>query len=86
MVLDFPFSRSPVLSGQEAFLQLDVRLAENTCWAVSGHLVAWEQLRLDFPVLPAAEPSFRNLKMVKSDQGFSQFCTEGVEMLVLRLR
>ena len=44
------YSPPPLLPGQEAFLTIRFRLAEDCAWADAGHEAAWEQFRLPLDV------------------------------------
>ncbi len=61
---DFPVERSQLESGKEYFLVISVKLAQDSCWAESGHLLAEEQLCLsvDVPTKVALEQDPASLK------------------------
>ena len=49
-----PFKKPELKQGAEYFLKIVFTLAQDTIWAGQGHVVAWDQLKIDFDVPPAA--------------------------------
>ena len=54
--LQLNYRLPPLRPGQEAFLTLRFRLAEDCAWAEADHEVAWEQFRLPLDVPPVIHP------------------------------
>ena len=54
MTLRLPLTRPTLIPGAEYFVLLRFVLPQKTSWADSGHVVAWEQMPLDFGVAPPA--------------------------------
>jgi beta-galactosidase len=49
-----PFKKPELKQGAEYFLKIVFTLAQDTIWAGQGRVVAWDQLKIDFDVPPAA--------------------------------
>jgi len=66
-----PFSKPILKAGAEYWLKIIFALAEDTLWAESGHVVAWDQFKVPFDVAPAAEANvdgMAELKLQQSDK------------------
>jgi len=70
--IDVPFDRPVLRPGAEYHLKLRFELAQAASWAPAGHVVAWEQFPLAFPV-PAAPLSAAHglppLELAEDDTG-----------------
>ena len=49
-LIKIPFTRPSLKPGAEYWLNLSLRLREETVWAEKGHELAWEQFNIPFPV------------------------------------
>ncbi len=60
----------PLQAGQEAFLTVRFRMAQDSPWAAAGHEVAWEQFRLplDVPVTPLLLNDLPRVEVEESGQ------------------
>lgn len=60
----------PLQAGQEAFLTVRFRLAQDSPWAAAGHEVAWEQFRLplDVPMTPLLLNDLPRVEVEESGQ------------------
>ncbi|MCD6520414.1 MAG: DUF4981 domain-containing protein, partial [Anaerolineae bacterium] len=80
-VLSVPFEQPSFTPGAEYWLMLRFVLAESTRWAEAGHVVAWEQFAIPFPVperpllrvaeMPALELSDEAGAFLVRGQGFA---------------
>ncbi|GAF77757.1 unnamed protein product, partial [marine sediment metagenome] len=66
-----PFSKPILKAGAEYWLKIIFALAEDTLWAESDHVVAWDQFKVPFDVAPAAEANvdgMAELELQQSDK------------------
>ncbi len=69
--LQIPFQKPPLINGSEYWLRIGFNLKNKTLWAPAGHEIAWQQLKIPYPVGPrplATLPSAHaNLKIRKAN-------------------
>jgi beta-galactosidase len=63
--IDIDWKQPALVPGAEYFVTVSFQLAEDTLWAVKGHVVAWDQFSVPFPVAPATSRNVENLPAIK---------------------
>lgn len=77
-----PFGKPELMPGTEYWLKLSFALAEDTSWAASGHVVAWDQFQLPFDAPPPPKADIAAMPPLKLQESNDAVTVEGKNFAV----
>ncbi|MBU0756264.1 MAG: DUF4981 domain-containing protein, partial [Planctomycetes bacterium] len=81
--IEIPFKRPTLKSGSEYLLNLSFTLREATPWADQGHEVAWERLKVPFPVEERPLMNLADMPVLVYEMNPKSILIEGDDFQVL---
>jgi beta-galactosidase len=80
--LDIPLSKPDLKAGSEYWLKVTFTLADDTSWAKSGHVVAWDQFQVPFQAPEPAAGTLAQMPQVTSHDDKKAFTISGKDFVL----